>query len=50
MIPNRPYQYLNPGEHGAFDVFTNGADGKASGTGNDSDIGNWQKEPAADKP
>lgn len=38
----RPYQYLQPGVHGAFDVFTYGADGQAGGTGADADIGSWQ--------
>lgn len=36
-----PYQYLNPGEHGAIDLFSLGADGKAGGDGADADIGNW---------
>ncbi|WP_306131406.1 type II secretion system major pseudopilin GspG [Roseivivax marinus] len=37
----RPYQYLSPGVHGDFDVFTYGADGVAGGTGADADIGTW---------
>lgn len=37
----RPYQYLNPGVHGEFDVFTYGADGSAGGSGADADIGSW---------
>lgn len=36
-----PYQYLRPGLHGEFDVFSFGADGKAGGSGLDADIGNW---------
>ena len=36
------YQYLNPGVHGEIDVFSLGADGQASGSGADSDIGSWQ--------
>ena len=36
-----PYQYLSPGVHGAFDVFTFGADGVSGGTGADADIGTW---------
>jgi len=32
------YQLLNPGESGAFDVFSMGPDGEA---GTDDDIGNW---------
>lgn len=38
---NRDYLYLNPGEHGDVDVFTQGADGKPGGTGIDAEIGNW---------
>lgn len=38
----RPYQYLAPGVHGPFDVFSLGADGRPGGSGVDADIGNWQ--------
>lgn len=45
-LPDDPwgaaYQYRAPGEHGAFDVFSLGADGKPGGEKNDADIGNWQ--------
>ncbi len=37
----QPYQYLEPGVHGEFDVFTYGADGVAGGSGADADIGSW---------
>ena len=37
----RPYQYRQPGEHGAIDIFSLGADGKAGGEGVDADIVNW---------
>jgi general secretion pathway protein G len=37
-----PYQYLQPGLHGAIDVFSFGADRAAGGEGNDADIGSWQ--------
>lgn len=37
----QPYQYLQPGVHGDFDVFTFGADGVAGGTGANQDIGSW---------
>ena len=37
----RPYQYLSPGVHGEFDIFTYGADGVTGGTGADADIGSW---------
>lgn len=35
------YQYLSPGVHGDFDVFTYGADGTPGGSGVDADIGSW---------
>jgi len=35
------YQYLSPGVHGEYDIFTLGADGVAGGTGLDADIGSW---------
>ncbi len=38
-----PYQYLQPGVHGAIDVFSFGADRVSGGEGNDADIGNWQE-------
>jgi general secretion pathway protein G len=45
-LPNdpwgRPYQYVLPGEHGVFDLFTLGADAQDGGEGIDADIGNWQ--------
>lgn len=37
-----PYQYVYPGEHSAFDVYSLGADGRLGGEGQDADIGNWQ--------
>jgi general secretion pathway protein G len=37
----QPYQYLEPGVHGDFDVFSYGADGVAGGTGPNADIGSW---------
>ena len=37
------YQYLIPGEHGSFDVFSFGADGRLGGEGLDLDIGNWNE-------
>lgn len=36
------YQYLQPGVHGDFDVFSYGADGQPGGSGADADIGSWQ--------
>ncbi|MEJ2515834.1 MAG: type II secretion system major pseudopilin GspG [Gammaproteobacteria bacterium] len=35
------YNYLYPGQHGEFDVFTYGADGQPGGEGINADIGNW---------
>ncbi len=35
------YQYLSPGVHGDFDIFTFGADGVSGGEGVDADIGSW---------
>ncbi len=36
-----PYLYAMPGQHGAFDVWTQGADGAPGGEGSNADIGNW---------
>ena len=36
-----PYLYLAPGEHGAFDLFTYGADGVDGGEGVNATIGQW---------
>lgn len=38
------YQYLAPGVHGDFDIFTYGADGTSGGSGADADIGSWGLE------
>ncbi|MCB1720043.1 MAG: type II secretion system major pseudopilin GspG, partial [Candidatus Competibacteraceae bacterium] len=37
----RDYLYLNPGQHGAIDIYSLGSDGVAGGEGNSADIGNW---------
>ncbi|WP_067651924.1 type II secretion system major pseudopilin GspG [Dokdonella koreensis] len=37
----RAYQYQMPGQHGAVDVFSLGADGRAGGDGEAADVGNW---------
>lgn len=37
-----PYQYVYPGEHGVFDIYSLGADGELGGEAGDADIGNWQ--------
>lgn len=39
-----PYQYLQPGEHGKFDIFSLGRDGEVGGDGENADIGNWDSE------
>lgn len=39
-----PYNYLSPGEHKEFDIWSYGADGQPGGTGVGTDIGNWQLE------
>jgi general secretion pathway protein G len=45
-VPKDPwgfdYNYLNPGIHGEFDLYTQGVDGQPDGTGMNADIGNWQ--------
>ena len=38
------YNYLAPGSHGEYDLFTLGADGQPGGEGPDADIGNWDIE------
>ncbi|MFZ2649330.1 MAG: type II secretion system major pseudopilin GspG [Burkholderiaceae bacterium] len=35
------YQYKSPGEHGEFDLFSFGKDGRSGGSGEDADITNW---------
>jgi len=35
------YQYRQPGEHGEFDLFSFGKDGKSGGDGEAADITNW---------
>ncbi len=37
----RPFLYKIPGQHGAYDIYSYGADGKEGGDGEDSDVGNW---------
>jgi len=36
-----PYKYLQPGQHGVYDLYSLGADGASGGEGFDADIGNW---------
>lgn len=35
------YQYLSPGEHGSFDLYSLGSDGSEGGEGLAADITNW---------
>jgi len=35
------YQYLSPGLHGQFDLYSLGADGQPGGVDANTDIGNW---------
>ena len=54
-LPNdpwgRPYQYVQPGKAGPYDIVSYGADGREGGTGADADITNSDKDvaPAAGK-
>lgn len=36
------YQYRQPGEHGEYDLFSFGNDGRPGGSGEAADITNWQ--------
>lgn len=36
------YHYLQPGQHGSFDLYSLGADGAVGGEGFDADVGNWE--------
>ncbi len=36
-----PYLYLSPGEHGDYDLCSQGADGAKGGEGKNADICNW---------
>ncbi|HLF32046.1 MAG TPA: type II secretion system major pseudopilin GspG [Xanthomonadales bacterium] len=38
----RDYEYVFPGEHGEFDIFSLGADGQPGGDGKDADINSWE--------
>jgi general secretion pathway protein G len=47
-VPKDPwgadYQYVSPGAHGAFDLYSLGADSQDGGEGDAADIGNWDEE------
>ena len=40
----RPYQYVQPGRHGTYDIVSYGADGREGGGGADADIASWDVE------
>ena len=44
-VPKDPwgnaYQYRHPGEHGEFDLYSFGADGRPGGEGDAADVENW---------
>lgn len=39
---NNEYKYASPGEHGKFDLYSMGADGKEGGEGEDQDLTSWE--------
>jgi len=44
-LPSDPwgnaYQYLSPGKHSKYDIYSLGSDGELGGEGQAKDIGNW---------
>jgi general secretion pathway protein G len=40
------YNYRSPGEHGRYDLYSYGADGRDGGSGNDADITSWDNAAA----
>ena len=42
------YQYVFPGEHGEFDLYTFGADGQEGGEGENADQNNWGGDSYSD--
>ena len=40
---SKPYAYRSPGEHGAYDIVSYGADGTPGGEGDNRDITSWEK-------
>jgi len=36
------YKYLQPGQHGVYDLWSVGADGVSGGENFDADLGNWE--------
>jgi general secretion pathway protein G len=46
VIPKDPwgrdYMYASPGEHGAYDLLSHGADGAPGGEGDNADVVSWE--------
>ena len=40
----RKFLYRMPGQHGRFDIYSLGADGKEGGSGDDADVGSWDAQ------
>jgi general secretion pathway protein G len=38
----REYYYLSPGQQGAFDLYSYGADGRVGGNDENTDVNNWE--------
>jgi len=38
---SRPYIYKSPGDHGEYDLSSDGADGQPGGSGENADVTNW---------
>ncbi|EDY86357.1 general secretion pathway protein G [gamma proteobacterium HTCC5015] len=38
----REYQYISPGEHGEYDLYSLGKDGRPGGDGENADITSWE--------
>ena len=38
-----PYQYRAPGKHGAYDLWSLGADNREGGEGEDHDVASWER-------
>ncbi|MGB1271662.1 MAG: type II secretion system major pseudopilin GspG [Endozoicomonas sp.] len=38
-----PYMYLQPGNHGKYDLYSLGSDGREGGEGLNKDLGNWEE-------
>ena len=38
----KPYQYVCPGTHGEYDLFSYGRDGNPGGEGEDKDVASWE--------